>query len=528
MPKPTSVQVPAEPSSLQVKFQDSLKVRPSNGSLISMVGADLSALLSIQYQYGLTFEAGIDVPQSTFDFIEGRAAQTSGIAQPDLGGVVAVLGPSGNMQAAASALIASGDTEWVDFVTESVLTCEDWSELTPDYWPTSTEVAWPIHLGEPYFGTNMICAWAYGGRGAGVQVTDIELGFRPTSSESDPIHEDLCVVDVDGPASCYLEGANHGLSVLGIIAALDNEYGWTGLTPDVSLRFETVRGPCNISSDNVAGALTKAIAASQPGDIINIVVGHLFQGISIPVEFRPFTWTMTKLASDSGILVTMGAGNGNALGQGVDLDYPLWFQHWIARGDSGSIIVGAGSHSAVHDRLPFSNYGTKVTVQGGGENIFALALNAFGEYPFGQYTQVFAGTSSATPVVSSAAASIQSMLACRGLPPLSSLEMRQLLIDSGIPQGDAVSSGKKIGPFPNMAKAVLELGIGATDVNGNSIPDCCDGSASSAPVACCIADGITCVLTTICWCEQMCGTVAPTATCKPWSCQSINGPQGEP
>ena len=79
-PKPLTMSKPAFPCELTVKFRDELKVRATGGSVTSVVNADLSAVLAVRTQYGLTFAPLSSHSQADFDFLEGRAAQMSGVA----------------------------------------------------------------------------------------------------------------------------------------------------------------------------------------------------------------------------------------------------------------------------------------------------------------------------------------------------------------------------------------------------------------------------------------------------------------
>ena len=189
-------------------------MRASNGSVISLVSADLSAVLAVRYQYGLSFTPSSNTPQTTLDFIESRAAQMSGVAQPDLGGILEVSGSPATLTAAANALLALDDTEFVEFVQiEPEPPCVDLGEPTAQLFDNAYIYAY--HAANP--GMNMLCAWTYGGRGSDVQVTDCEYGFRPTPVESDPIHEDLCDIETADSATCLHVGGNldsvvHGLA----------------------------------------------------------------------------------------------------------------------------------------------------------------------------------------------------------------------------------------------------------------------------------------------------------------------------
>ncbi len=106
LPKATTITRPPFESLLKIKFRDDLEVRAVSGSLTSLVGADLSNVEVIQGQFGLTFEQLIEVPQETLDLIETQAAQRSGVAQPDLGGMMVIDGPPETLEQAARALLA--------------------------------------------------------------------------------------------------------------------------------------------------------------------------------------------------------------------------------------------------------------------------------------------------------------------------------------------------------------------------------------------------------------------------------------
>ena len=105
LPKPVTITKPLLfDSRLTVKFRDDLKVRAVKGDIASQVGADLGNVQATKAQFALTFQQLIQLPQATLDFIEARAAQRSGIAQPDLAGMAEVNGPEATIEAAAQAL----------------------------------------------------------------------------------------------------------------------------------------------------------------------------------------------------------------------------------------------------------------------------------------------------------------------------------------------------------------------------------------------------------------------------------------
>jgi subtilisin family serine protease len=163
-------------------------------------------------------------------------------------------------------------------------------------------------------------------------------------------------------------------------------------------------------------------------------------------------WDLTKAATDSGIIIIAAAGNGNQ-----NLDDPF-YATYNARGNSGAIIVGAGSPNTTHSKLSFSTYGNRVDVQGWGSNVLAAGYGSYQKYDNdnNRTYNYFSGTSSATPVVASAATLIQAYYHQATGQYLSPAAMKNLLISTGIPQGGTVA-GQKIGPFPNVKNAILQL-----------------------------------------------------------------------
>ena len=150
-------------------------------------------------------------------------------------------------------------------------------------------------------------------------------------------------------------------------------------------------------------------------------------------------------------LLWLRAGNGN---QDLDSADYATYMSW---GDSGAIIVGAGSNTTSHDKLSFSTYGSRVNVQGWGTSVFTLGYGNFAQYGGDwdqSYTSTFSGTSSASPFIASAAVILQQAALDRTGTILTPLQLRDHLIQTGKPQG----SGGNIGPFPDLEVAIDALG----------------------------------------------------------------------
>ena len=131
-------------------------------------------------------------------------------------------------------------------------------------------------------------------------------------------------------------------------------------------------------------------------------------------------------------------------------------------------IAGFGSQFAEHSqigvprsRIFFSNYGQIVNVQAWGWHVTTLG---YGDAQGGPsennwYTLRFSGTSSASPIVTGAAAAIQGRAIKVKGASLTPAKVRDLLIKTGTPQeaGPGVPLTQKIGPQPNLASAIAAI-----------------------------------------------------------------------
>ncbi len=291
------------------------------------------------------------------------------------------------------------------------------------------------------------------GEGAGVGIVDLEGGWRVT-------HEDLVAKSptlIYGTQ--YASWMDHGTAVLGEIAASDNTVGVVGSAPSVSsVRMSSIYDAMGVQ--HVTDALVAAIAAMSAGEILLIELQTGFK----PIEITDANLDAIRLASALGIIVVEAAGNGN-----TDLD--AWTTagglHRLNRTsadfvDSGSIMVGAAVSSVPHDRWAYSNYGSRIDCFAWGENVTSTG---YGDLDDGggnadlEYTNTFQGTSSASPIIVSAAALVQSRYMSISGSILSPMQMRQLLSNpaTGTAQGAGVAGA--IGVMPNLALIVPSMGL---------------------------------------------------------------------
>jgi hypothetical protein len=327
---------------------------------------------------------------------------------------------------------------------------------------------------EPDPGVDMRYAWSLGLIGEGIRVRDVEYGFN---KDHEALNERNVSVasGMDISPGVPFDWGEHGTAVFGIVIADDADYGMTGMAYGAS---ELILYPewQSMGYDRIY-AVQRSIEDSDEGDVIifEMQTGG-FNGY-VPAEFDNVIWDLTKAASDAGIIIVAAAGNGDE-----NLDH-YFYSEYMARGNSGAIIVGAGSPDVWHAPLWFTTYGSRVDVQGWGIEVFT---SGYGNYmqiggDINQNYTMFSGTSSATPIVASCVIVLQSYYHSLTGKYMTSIEMRDLLVNTGIPQ----TGSKHIGPLPNMKEAIEEI--------NNNIPIPCD-----PPTGIAIETDTTC-LVTITW-----------------------------
>ena len=300
-------------------------------------------------------------------------------------------------------------------------------------------------------GIDVPAAWARnGGKGDGVWFADVEGAWN---TDHEDIPGERIVLAGGQPVTSWRP---HGTAVLGEVVAKPNELGMVGIAPNVE-RIVTA----SIGRIGAAAAIDLAAAELRAGDVLLIELHAIGpRGRFLPMEYWDDVFDVVKAATDRGIIVVAAAGNGDE-----NLDHKRYagkLDRTVR--DSGAILVGAGApaHPGYTDRsrLYFSNYGSRVDVQGWG---FEVATFDYGDLQGcdaddRKYTAKFGGTSSASPIVAGAALAIAGIARQHGRT-LSPREMRDLLRTTGSAQTDGPDGGtdKHIGPRPNLAAALDAL-----------------------------------------------------------------------
>lgn len=309
-------------------------------------------------------------------------------------------------------------------------------------------------------------AWTVpGGKGGLVKIIDVEGGWNLN-------HEDLPSVFFNDGRIDTGDSRQHGTAVLGVLLALDDGIGVTGIVPEASGGVVSIhRGIAY--KQNVADSVLLAALQLAAGDVILIEQHSRGPGNDgdctacinddgkpreqcgyIAMEYWDDIFDAVNAATAAGIIVVEAAGNGE-----MNLDHSRYddrFDRTVR--NSGAIVVGGGQ-SATHKPECWSNHGSRVDLQGWGENVMttgygepdSLRINGFDDNQW--YRSGFNGTSSATPIVAGAVAAIQGIQIANNNPVLDWFEMADLLVKTGTPQ----TGGKHIGPLPNLRAAIATL-----------------------------------------------------------------------
>jgi hypothetical protein len=348
---------------------------------------------------------------------------------------------------------------------------------TPDFSPRQDYLtAAPTGIDAHY-------AWTIaGGKGDGVTIIDVEGEWRLS-------HEDLQVKNNLGVLSGVPPGdpdwRNHGTAVIGTCIGANNGFGVTGICPNATLGMVSIFGADDRTSSE---AIREAADKLKPGDILLVELHYpgpkhgyavrTDQDGYIAVEWWPDEFDAIQYAVGRGVIVVEAAGNGaqnldDALYETRDPGFPVTWKNPFRRSnrDSGAILVGAGAppqgtHSRTlygpdRSRLDFSNYGSAVDVQGWGREVTTCG---YGDLQGGSnedrwYTDEFAGTSSASPIVVGALACLQGIRRARGASLLTPASARALLHATGSPQqpGPSAPLSQRIGNRPDLKALVAAL-----------------------------------------------------------------------
>ncbi|MCY8953681.1 S8 family serine peptidase [Bacillus cereus] len=318
----------------------------------------------------------------------------------------------------------------------------------------------PLGINAPY-------AWSIkGGDGKGTTFVDMEYGWLFN-------HEDLVNQKIE-----LISGQNksehhdHGTSVLGIVSAEDNNIGGIGIAPKAKVKVVSqIRDNGNY---NTADAILSAVNNMQAGDILLLEAQATYDGYGdknyFPVEVKPDIFDAIRIGTNKGIIIIeAGANGGNDLDQFRDRNgKQVLNRNSPDFKDSGAIMVGAASARVPHKRSYFSNYGSRVDVYGWGNAVDTTDAKP-SEFITNLYTSSFAGTSSASPIIAGAAASIQGIAKNNQGKVYTPSQLRDILSDSSTGTKSNDPTSDKIGVLPDLKSILSKLGFSPNLSNDSSI-----------------------------------------------------------
>ncbi len=434
-----------------IKLAEGMGQPEHNGQKFLRVGQEWDVLNSLVYSSNKSrnMKKRFSTDKSELDQMRQAAMAKSGLTIADL-----TLYYQLNLE---TSMTASDRLELINEINK--LDIVEIAYFAPDPTVASIdEVKTPAWESSQYYlqpaptGIDAYYAWNYpGGKGEGIKVIDIEGNWIQT-------HEDLH----GGTDNFHIGGTrindpgwwNHGTAVLGEIAADSNGFGMTGIAFNVDL------GTVSIGSMSTADAITLATVNSDTGDVILIELHapgphYNFEDYSgqmgyVAMEYWQENFDAILQASALGRIVVEAAGNGAEDFDDVGIYGSLFDPSYRF---SGAIMVGASNSS--HYPASFTNYGERVDVHAFGTwDVYTLGYgDLYGTSSANHYTNSFAGTSSASPIIVGACAILEGISLNNRSMVLHHDELRTFLTTFSTPQAGT----KHIGPLPDLAGAIEAL-----------------------------------------------------------------------
>jgi len=312
-------------------------------------------------------------------------------------------------------------------------------------------------------GIDAIWAWSQGYEGSGVGFIDLEQGWIPTHEDLIAANPTLVFNDNRHGVGTYV--GNHGTAVLGQIVGVDNTQGIVGISPSVDFVRMASHYNAGTGLFNVPNAIIGSITNLNAGDLLLLEVAYGSGSPEFLIETQMADFDAIRLASALGIIVVEAGGNGDASGNPNDLDtwtdassnFRLNRTHSDFQ-DSGAIVVGAATSATPHNRMSWSNFGSRVDCYAWGQNIVTTGYGGLAGNTTAtrndDYTSTFGGTSGASPIITGAALILQGLYKDSTGTSLSPLQMRSMLSNpaTGTPQGTGVSGN--IGVMPDLRNII--------------------------------------------------------------------------
>jgi hypothetical protein len=443
---------------LEIKFVDGQEIRLRDGRPVDLRGRSLTGAASRRVLEQVTrgeWSRSHEVSEEKLEAMRSQGRFATGRELPDLNLYFRLrLPPGQDTESIAAQLRALPEVEAVYHVPAPAP-----APVAPDYYTPGSGSYQRYQDAAPGGIDSRYAATLPGAQGSNVRICDVEYSFNAS-------HVELANVTVVGPAPVDpFNNTNHGTAVLGVYGGAADGQGVTGITPMAQKLFAAAN---TASGYNVGAAVTNCAANIGAGDIILIeqqTWGPLSTGSSncagcVPVEwYKPYYDAIqTAVAANKIVVETAGNGAQNLddaiYSTGNGGHYPF-----LPQNDSGAIMVGAGLSSGygatARSAHGYSNHGSTLDVQGWGDSVvtsgYGYLFSADGVN--GWYTASFNGTSSAGPIVTGAAASLQGRHKALNGYGLTPAQLKTVLRNTGTPY----TGTKNIGPLPNLRAALDSL-----------------------------------------------------------------------
>merc|ERR1719414_996982 len=346
---------------LTVKFMDEAHLRADGTQAVTSAGGHSCAAQvgTAAASLGVKLVPVLQDVGPELEALARRAEKMSGVQQPDLRGLVSVeleVPDAEHLVAAATQFDASPCVEYVSIKRAEI-------PLPPVR--RNASIMGRCHTTEPAGGgiPDFTGAQGYaragqldadylhslGADGSGIMYADCEFSMNFNHQE----FLNSRITEEPG----YPVGSSqrdHGTASVGIALGSDG-FGIKGLANKADgYFFSELPASGNYNRERAVAA---AVSKVRAGDVVllEMQTGSPYG----PAELTQSIWSIVKMGADAGVVVVAAAGNGN---RNLDGSQDAAYR---ARGDSGSIIIGAGTPS--HSKASFSTYGSRVDVQAWGD-----------------------------------------------------------------------------------------------------------------------------------------------------------------
>jgi len=450
----------SNPHGLIVKFSEEAMIRWRDGKPYSKTGADVAAVLEFLARYpDIKMERDDPLqPEELFDYWEANGEKNTGQDLANLNNFYQFYIPQNPKPLDIVREVLTWDiTETAFYLPQWQLACTDDPPATLN-WEADQPYLDPAPLG-----INAEYSWNYHptlGRGrADYWCIDVEMDWSENHEDFPQAFQVLGGGDAGG-------AADHGDAVMGIVAACNNGFGITGISSNVTpkaISWPTRSGITHqdkwISAFNLAAAyllpgesylIEIHYYGPDPGFGCDSVCGNCSQFRFIPVEYWDNVFTAIQTHTANGFIVYEAAGNGQ-----MDLNNPVYgnrFQRSFR--NSQAILVGAALPET-REAECWSNFGSRVDLQGWGRDIFTLGYGNLWQGTADPdrsqwYTSSFGGTSGATPIAAGAGNLLQGISQGKFGMTLSPDQVRDYLSATGT----AWTGSRDVGERPDLAQAI--------------------------------------------------------------------------